>query len=66
MSWVREHTLNWFQSLTLKALRTGEIPRHVAFIMDGNRRYASKQKVAKKQGHVEGYVCIFDETLEVL
>lgn len=55
MSWVREHTLNWFQSLTLKALRTGEIPRHVAFIMDGNRRYASKQKVAKKQGHVEGF-----------
>lgn len=48
--------MNWFQSLILKILRTGHVPRHVAFIMDGNRRYANKQNVAKVEGHARGYV----------
>jgi len=61
MSWIKECTLSWFQSLVLKTLRVGQIPRHVAFIMDGNRRYANKQKVAKMEGHMKGYVCIFNK-----
>ncbi|KAL6432251.1 hypothetical protein ACFW04_006720 [Cataglyphis niger] len=54
MSWIRERTLNWFQLLALKIIRTGHVPKHVAFIMDGNRRYANKQKVAGIEGHVRG------------
>lgn len=56
MSWIRERTLNWFQFLALKIIRTGHVPRHVAFIMDGNRRYANKKQVAKVEGHTKGYV----------
>lgn len=56
MSWIKEHTLNWFQFLALKIMRTGRVPRHVAFIMDGNRRYANKKHVAKVEGHTKGYV----------
>lgn len=56
MSWISDYTLNWFQSLILKVLKTGQIPRHVALIMDGNRRYANKQNLAKGEGHLRGYV----------
>ncbi|KAH0956567.1 hypothetical protein HN011_003819 [Eciton burchellii] len=62
MSWIRECTLSWFQSLVLKTLKVGQIPRHVAFIMDGNRRYANKQKLAKVEGHMKG----FDKLTETL
>ncbi|KAL0133741.1 hypothetical protein PUN28_001008 [Cardiocondyla obscurior] len=55
MSWIAETTLNWLQSLVLKIVRTGQIPRHVAFIMDGNRRYASKRNLAKGEGHAKGF-----------
>lgn len=58
MSWIRDCTLNWFQSLAIKILRTGQVPKHVAFIMDGNRRYANKQKMAKGEGHSKGYASL--------
>lgn len=55
MSWIRERTLSWFQSIILKIVKTGQVPRHVAIIMDGNRRYANKQKVTKVEGHTRGF-----------
>lgn len=58
MSWLRDSTLNWFQLLAVKILRTGHIPKHVAFIMDGNRRYASKNGIEKLEGHAKGYELI--------
>lgn len=35
-------------------LKCGEIPRHVAFIMDGNRRYAKQRMQGRAQGHESG------------
>ncbi|XP_032691700.1 dehydrodolichyl diphosphate synthase complex subunit DHDDS [Odontomachus brunneus] len=55
MSWIKERTLHWFQFFCLKIIRTGYVPRHVAFIMDGNRRYATKKNVAKVEGHKHGF-----------
>ncbi|XP_003706678.1 dehydrodolichyl diphosphate synthase subunit [Megachile rotundata] len=63
MSWIRENTLNWIQLLLIKILRTGHIPKHVAFIMDGNRRYASKNGMEKVDGHAKGFDK-FAETLQ--
>ncbi|XP_076245830.1 dehydrodolichyl diphosphate synthase subunit [Calliopsis andreniformis] len=63
MSWIRESTLNWFQLMAIKILRTGHIPKHVAFIMDGNRRYASKNGIEKLEGHTKGFDK-FAETLQ--
>ncbi len=39
----------------LRALRQGHIPRHVAFIMDGNRRYARKHQREALFGHALGF-----------
>ncbi|XP_069680728.1 dehydrodolichyl diphosphate synthase complex subunit DHDDS [Periplaneta americana] len=62
MSWIRDSTLNWVQFLCVKVVKCGKVPRHVAFIMDGNRRYAKKNKVQKAEGHSQG----FDKLAETL
>ncbi|EFJ53135.1 hypothetical protein VOLCADRAFT_55634, partial [Volvox carteri f. nagariensis] len=33
----------------------GAVPVHVAFVMDGNRRYAERQHLDKATGHTHGY-----------
>ncbi|XP_015599506.1 dehydrodolichyl diphosphate synthase complex subunit DHDDS [Cephus cinctus] len=62
MSWIRENTLNWIQFLAVKIIKSGGVPKHVAFIMDGNRRYANKKRVEKVEGHTKG----FDKLAETL
>ena len=42
----------------------GPIPRHVAIIMDGNRRYADRVHVSRPIGHLFGYDRLID-TLEM-
>lgn len=41
--------------ILLQLIRAGPIPRHVAFIMDGNRRFAKKMHVQTQRGHVLGF-----------
>ncbi|KAI0087328.1 Di-trans-poly-cis-decaprenylcistransferase [Irpex rosettiformis] len=43
------------QSALLTVLAAGPIPKHVAFIMDGNRRYARSQHKQVAQGHGDGF-----------
>lgn len=43
-----------FKDILIYALRMGPIPKHVSFIMDGNRRYARKQNMSIKMGHEAG------------
>ncbi|MES1914049.1 MAG: hypothetical protein MHM6MM_006183 [Cercozoa sp. M6MM] len=38
-----------------RIVRLGPIPRHVAFIMDGNRRFARRQGLPIRRGHAQGY-----------
>ncbi|KAF8011183.1 hypothetical protein BT93_J1721 [Corymbia citriodora subsp. variegata] len=38
-----------------KALSAGPIPSHIAFIMDGNRRYAKRRNLAEGDGHRAGF-----------
>lgn len=60
--------MNWFQSLALRIIKTGKLPKHVALIMDGNRRYANKEYMEKGEGHSKGYaslikVCRYSRSL---
>ncbi len=34
--------------------KSGKIPTHVAFIMDGNGRWAKKRELSRKEGHIAG------------
>lgn len=43
-----------FQKVLLAALAMGPVPRHVSFIMDGNRRYAKSLNMKLKDGHEAG------------
>lgn len=43
------------RNLFLYALASGPIPSHIAFVMDGNRRYARSKHQAVQQGHNQGY-----------
>ncbi|XP_007043056.2 PREDICTED: dehydrodolichyl diphosphate synthase 6 [Theobroma cacao] len=49
------HTLsNLFRKGVCKVLSVGPIPTHIAFIMNGNRRYDQKLNLAKGTGHSIG------------
>lgn len=47
-------TLRWYERFFIKVLRMGKIPRSIAIIMDGNRRFATKKKQEKHEGHSHG------------
>lgn len=44
------------RSVLTSVLRYGPVPEHIAFIMDGNRRFATKQGLKRIQGHEQGYL----------
>jgi len=64
MSWFEHRGAYSGVLLTLcyQVLKAAKIPQHVAFIMDGNRRYAKKENVKTKEGHSKG----FEKLTEVL
>ncbi|XP_019368017.1 PREDICTED: dehydrodolichyl diphosphate synthase complex subunit DHDDS [Gavialis gangeticus] len=62
MSWIREGELILVERFFANIIKAGPMPRHIAFIMDGNRRYAQKCHVQRQQGHSHG----FDKLAETL
>ncbi|PRD28449.1 UNVERIFIED_CONTAM: Dehydrodolichyl diphosphate synthase complex subunit DHDDS [Trichonephila clavipes] len=63
MSWIHESKRTWIERFCINVLRSGPIPKHVAFIMDGNRRFAVKRGMEKLEGHSFGFNKL-SETLE--
>jgi len=63
MSWFPEkRSKTWLQRACEAVLCAGPVPKHIAFIMDGNRRFAARNSLAKSEGHVKG----FDKLAETL
>uniref|UniRef100_A0A2C9JCA4 Alkyl transferase n=1 Tax=Biomphalaria glabrata TaxID=6526 RepID=A0A2C9JCA4_BIOGL len=63
MSWFpQRRQRTWLQKGCEAILTVGPVPKHVAIIMDGNRRFAVKKSLAKCEGHLKG----FDKLAETL
>lgn len=46
---------NCLTRLLLRLLALGPVPRHVAFVMDGNRRFARLRGQRVVEGHLRGF-----------
>lgn len=55
MSWIKEGELNFIERIAANILKAGPMPKHVAFIMDGNRRFARKKNMDRQEGHMQGF-----------
>jgi len=54
VSRLHEYFYSWYRSILCKTLKCGPVPQHVAFIMDGNRRFAKKNNEQTLFGHQMG------------
>lgn len=57
-----QYKYSLLERLGINVIKVGSIPRHVAVIMDGNRRFAKQQGVDTIEGHTKG----FDKLAETL
>jgi len=57
MSWFGNFNKEqgFLESLCYRVIKMGNMPKHVAVIMDGNRRFAKKEKISRKDGHTAGF-----------
>ncbi|XP_073813717.1 dehydrodolichyl diphosphate synthase subunit [Musca autumnalis] len=56
MSWVSDYKYTWLQTMAMNVIKNGfNLPHHIAFVMDGNRRYANSQHIRKIEGHSKGF-----------
>lgn len=59
LSYLTDDFYNWTRKICrnalLKVLAAGPVPHHIAFVMDGNRRYARMNHKLAQQGHTDGY-----------
>jgi ditrans,polycis-polyprenyl diphosphate synthase len=56
--WLQNTITSNAQNITLKILAAGPIPKHIAFVMDGNRRYARMNHKEVQQGHSDGFIAL--------
>jgi len=62
MTWFIEDKRTWSQKFFGNILQSGPLPKHVAIIMDGNRRFARHNNKKTIEGHMSG----FDKLVEAL
>ncbi|OSD08648.1 Di-trans-poly-cis-decaprenylcistransferase [Trametes coccinea BRFM310] len=55
LTWLRDQATAQAQEALIAVLAAGPIPQHVAFILDGNRRYARRKGMQVKEGHTDGF-----------
>ena len=56
MSWFKEERkTSYIRTFCNNVMKSGQIPKHVAIIMDGNRRFAKKVNCERSKGHEKGF-----------
>lgn len=58
LTWLPARLTTYLRDILLSILAAGPIPQHVAFVMDGNRRYARSKKKLIQQGHSDGFLAL--------
>lgn len=58
LRWLKNKVVKKAQGLLLSVICAGPTPKHVAFIMDGNRRYARCRHRRIQEGHYEGFLVL--------
>lgn len=56
--WLQDQIDITINDFLISVLKAGPTPKHVGFIMDGNRRYSRMNNKAIKQGHGDGFVAL--------
>ncbi|KAL3838842.1 hypothetical protein ACJIZ3_023433 [Penstemon smallii] len=51
-------TVRYIRRFLFRVLSVGPIPSHIAFILDGNRRYAKKWNLGEGMGHRAGFLSL--------
>lgn len=60
-----EWSINQIRELLIGAVRQGPIPQHIAFVMDGNRRFARAHKIETVEGHNLGFEALARVSLSI-
>lgn len=53
--WLITLLTDFFTRIICAILSSGPMPKHIAFVMDGNRRYARSRKQRVLDGHTAGF-----------
>ena len=53
--WFERVQYSWLQRFVTNCVRSGKLPKHVAFIMDGNRRFAKVKDIPRSQSYAMGF-----------
>ncbi|ODQ81833.1 hypothetical protein BABINDRAFT_165352 [Babjeviella inositovora NRRL Y-12698] len=53
-SFLLKYAAEFAQRVLTHIIRTGPVPKHIALIMDGNRRFAKQNNLQLKDGHIAG------------
>jgi ditrans,polycis-polyprenyl diphosphate synthase len=62
--WFKAKAFGLVRRCILAILAAGPVPRHVAFVMDGNRRYARMHRIPVTNGHRDGFAAL-ERVLEI-
>ncbi|CAM0912971.1 unnamed protein product [Alopecurus aequalis] len=60
---VLESLQNFLRKCVMAVLSYGPMPKHIAFIMDGNRRYAKSRSIKEGAGHRVGFSALMGSLL---
>ncbi|XP_051114755.1 dehydrodolichyl diphosphate synthase 6-like [Andrographis paniculata] len=52
------NSVSYMRKWLFRVLSIGPVPRHLAFILDGNRRYAKKHNLGDGMGHRAGFLAL--------
>jgi ditrans,polycis-polyprenyl diphosphate synthase len=64
--WMYNKIVAYAQRCIISVLAAGPVPGHIAFVMDGNRRYARIHGKKVQQGHIEGFAALHSVWIDSL